>query len=628
MKKIFIFIFVFWLFPIVSLAADYDITHYYIDAKVSENGDMQVQELLVLDGTFNGYERDIYYEGNKTSDSLYNASSLEDLQISAKYVSDVSFDTFNENFDSFNLVNYATNGEKAKYILSTLYGGYRIRMYYKTDNRSTAFLIKYTLKDVVINYDDFAELYWNFIGDDFSDPIHDLKIRVTLPGKDESDYYRIWAHGELTGDINFDNTATNSRMLATIPKVTPNTAVDIRTTFNKTLVNNVTKKSNKTFDNIIAEETKKADEANQLRKAIKRKYNFAVIAMILFYAYTILSFIYVYFKYDRERKSSFNLKYNREFIDDYNVEVVDYLMNKNITSKAMSASILNLIYKKNIKVEKVPESKKDYEFTLISRDNLNRTENALVDFLFITVGNDNGFTTKSLKKYASSTKTCEKFMETYTDWKTKVTLDGEAQEFFETNKKYLGFSFVTIFWSILMFIYMIGNDFDDGFLLGLGIISIVVAVIYLIYTLTFSKKTAKGIEHYARWKAFKNFLADFGDFSVKDLPEIILWERYLVYATVFGLADKVSKAMDVKVKEIDPNMLNNSVYSFNDYLFSLHLAHVLDSSIGSAIASSTATIARVNAENANSNFSSGSGFGGGFSSGGGFGGGGGGGRGF
>ena len=62
---------------------------------------------------------------------------------------------------------------------------------------------------------------------------------------------------------------------------------------------------------------------------------------------------YVYKKYDKERKPKFIGEYNREFIDDYNVEVIDYLMNNTITPNAMSASLMNLIYKKNVIVHGV-----------------------------------------------------------------------------------------------------------------------------------------------------------------------------------------------------------------------------------------------------------------------------------
>ena len=61
MKKILIAIITFICLPLVSFAADYDIKHFYIDATLQKNGDMDVKELIVLKGTFNGYERDIFY---------------------------------------------------------------------------------------------------------------------------------------------------------------------------------------------------------------------------------------------------------------------------------------------------------------------------------------------------------------------------------------------------------------------------------------------------------------------------------------------------------------------------------------------------------------------------------------
>ena len=125
------------------------------------------------------------------------------------------------------------------------------------------------------------------------------------------------------------------------------------------------------------------------------------------------------------------------------------------------------------------------------------------------------------------------------------------------------------------------------------------------------------------WKGFKNFLNDFGAFDTKELPEIILWERYLVYATIFGLADKVSKTMNVKIKEMDISTLNSTdTYIFiNDF----GMPNIINGAISSAYHGAQTAI---NRENANASGGSFGGHGGGFSSGGGFGGGGGGGRGF
>ena len=147
----------------------------------------------------------------------------------------------------------------------------------------------------------------------------------------------------------------------------------------------------------------------------------------------------------------------------------------------------------------------------------------------------------------------------------------------------------------------------------------------MIYMLIFNKRTKGGAEDYQKWKAFKRFLEDFGRFDEKELPEIVLWERYLVYANIFGIADKVGKTMKIKFNEIN----TNNQYSNGDLLFDYMMWNNLNYSINNTVRSSVSTARTVvNEAIAKSSSSSGGGFGGGFSSGGGFGGGGGGGRGF
>ena len=616
MKKIILLIFVFCFSPLIVKGVDYDIKQYYIKADVLENGDMEVSELILMDGTFNGYERDIIYKNNYT-DSNLNATDIMDLKVYAKSIDKIDFDTFNETFDEFEQVNYANNGEKEKYILSSLNGGIRVRMYYETNNERTAFLIKYTLKDVVIMHNYFAEIYWNFIGNDFLDNINDLQIEVNLPGLDESDYFYHWVHGYFTGESKtYSDNVT--KVLAKIDENPAEEALDIRITFDKNLVNSneISKYSYQTLQEIFDYEQVLYEENENLRKEVKHKWNMALLGTGVFYGLLIVSFIYLYFKYDKERKSMFLLKYNRDFIDDYNVEVVDYLMNHNVTENALSASVMNLIYKKNISVEKIDDN--NYTFILQNKDNLNETETSLVNFLFETVGKNNRFTNKNLKSYASSTKTCQDFMKSYTNWKNSVVNDGIKQEFFENKKNYIIIPFILLIYSILLIIYIGNNNIE----LLMGGITPIFAIMFLIYSFCFTKKTRKGIEHYSRWKAFKNFLNDFGNFSIKDLPEIILWERYLVYATVFGLAKKVEKTMNVKIQEME-NINDIDFYTMN-YITNIHIANLITSSMHSAINSSQTTINRMTA----SSSSGSNGFGGGFSGGGGFGGGGGGGRGF
>lgn len=612
MKKIIYSLFLFLLFPTISLAVSYDIEGYYINAEVLENGDVSVEEIFLVDGTMNGYELNL---STSSSNSTVSASAISNVSVAGANIDSISFDTFEENFTDFTLVSFANIGDSQKYTVDNTYNGVSIRMYYPINNEKIAFKVSYTLEDAIILHNGFAEFYWNFFSGELQDEINDLNVRVVLPGVDNSEYFRFWTHGPLSGEVHDYNSNTNNIVIASIDKLEAYGILDMRVTFDDSLVNTnlISKHSAETLDDIVAEETEIASETNALRREVQTKWNIALFGTIAFYILLVLGFVYVYLKYDKELKSDFNHKYNRDFIDDYNVEVVDYLMNHNVTENALSASVMNLIYKKNIKAEAIPDKKDSYTFTLLNRDNLNDTENSLVDFLFTTVGNDNTFTTMALKKYASNATTCRDFMSSYTNWKNKVIIDGKSQNFFEKKRNFVWIPFVLLIYSIILLTFISSNNIEMFF----GILTIFFAIIFMIYAIACTKKTKKGIEHYAKWKAFKNFLNDFGNFSIKELPEIALWERYLVYATVFGLADKVEKAMNVKITEFDN--VDSADYIMFTHIHNMHMASIISSSMHSAINSSQVSINRANAS---SSMSSGGGFGGGFSGGGGFGGGG------
>ena len=555
--------------------------------------------------------------------AIYNASGFKNTSIYAKKFSDeeLSFDTFNDSFTKLTKAYYAEDAMNGEFIESGIQNGKSYKMYYEADNEVVGFLLEYTLEDVVVLHDDVAELYWTFLGSDFEDPIYDLQIKVHLPKEDPSDNFRAWAHGDLTGNIEFLDRQT---LLATVSKVAANTAIDVRTTFDASLMNEslVSKKTNEVaLDQIIEVEEARAKDANLLREKNARNLFTANILCIVYIIIILIWWIYVYFRYDREYKSSFNLKYNREFIENYNVEVVDYLMNQTITPNAMSASILNLIYKKNIQVNELPTEKKktkNYEFVLVNRDQTTDTEDVLLDFLFETVGKENKFTTEELKKYAAGSNTYMNFQKSFSNWQNCVRKDGEKQNFFEKN----GLPIVSsIFLLLIAFfiIFFISYLKVDTFL---ALIVMALSIVFLIYSLLIRKRTKKGNEDYVRWKAFKNFLEDFGRFDIKELPEVALWEKYLVYATVFGLADQVEKAMNVKIQEYPQGIVGAYYPTWVDF----HIAHMVSHSINRSFTSNQTAI--TNSRIASSSRSSGGGFGGGFSSGGGFGGGGGGGRGF
>ena len=384
--------------------------------------------------------------------------------------------------------------------------------------------------------------------------------------------------------------------------------------------------------------------------------------------------IYIYYKCDKEYIVDFDHKYMRDFPDDFSPSTVEYLMKKKITEESISAEILYLIYKKKIKATEDKE-KKDIllEKKGLELDHENELEKALMNLIFRS---KEKIWLKDLKKAAKTTtsfykdyKKVSKIMlnialgeKLYEEDKTKVESSSEKKEswkgivsiiilfvaaslgflafilaliiilcwnkktlsyklkevkseFYRTKKYSRIFAVLTIIYSIIGIIHLfVYNHFiNDAFLVYL--IVIIAAIILLIYTTIAKKRTEKGALEYKKWKAFKQFLKDFGTMDEKSLPEIILWEKYLVYAVVLGCADKLSKTMKIKLE----NMNVDYTFSFDPITFTnlRIISHTVSSSINSA--------RTYNSSSGGSNWSSGSGGGGGFSSGGGFGGGGGGG---
>ena len=103
MKRVIIGLFLFFI-PNFVYAANYTITDQLIQAEIQENGNLKISELIVMDGTFNGYEKTLSYANSLLEDnyssydnnSLYNASDLRLVSIQAKYVDQVDFDTFQD----------------------------------------------------------------------------------------------------------------------------------------------------------------------------------------------------------------------------------------------------------------------------------------------------------------------------------------------------------------------------------------------------------------------------------------------------------------------------------------------------------------------------------------------------
>ena len=69
------------------------------------------------------------------------------------------------------------------------------------------------------------------------------------------------------------------------------------------------------------------------------------------------------------------------------------------------------------------------------------------------------------------------------------------------------------------------------------------------------KSTEAGIVQARNLLGLKKYLSEFTLVSERETPEVILWQDYLTFATLFGIADKVSE----QLKEINADIYRETV---------------------------------------------------------------------
>ncbi len=598
------------------------------EIEILDDGSIKVRELIKMNGEYNGMDRTILarslynntrsYTINdiKGNNDLYDGDEIMNLRVGS--ISDdgeLTFDDFNRDVNYFDEVSYASNGDSKKYT-NTYYMGEDYLKIYNSSDLDEIFYIEYTVTDVVVVHEDIAELAWNTLGDGYRENIGDYEVKVVLPNSDSD--YRVWLHGPLNGEIERTN---NKETVGTFNFLGAYNPVSVRLIFDKSLVPNATKVSGLIAkDAIIDYQTELSDEANRERERIQRQNMILIISSSVWALIAISLAFGVYLREKNMKKTAFNMEYFRDFPASYGPEVLEYLLDKNVTEKSLSATILNLIYKKVLKVEVIDRKlKDDYKLVLQEYDeaSLTETEKIALNLIINEIGNSKEVVLSTIRKHCSTLSNANNVMNLYNDFIRKSKSLGKSELFFATTPGLVAFS--VIFSLLGLVLTFISFTLD---LSWLGIIIIILMIALIIFVITRKFYTKKGAEHYAKWMAHKKFLEDFSRFNEKELPEVTLWDKYLVYATILDCADKLSKEMELKMPNMDTT--NTTYVGYNPYMthyiITTNLYSSINSGIHTAVASSRSSIAA-------SQSSSGGGFGGGSIGGGGsFGGGGGGGR--
>lgn len=587
---------------------------FIVDAK--DNGDMVITEKwdVYIDETntlFKTFKIDNTYDG------------ITDVQVSeienggtVKFLESYSWN-FHVNKDYFHGLNHVNENGVEEFEIA-----WGVGLDNSSDTRQ--YEIKYTVKNHVTLYNDAAQIYWQLIGKDFAIPVEKITGTINLPsGIETKEEIMVWAHGPLNGNITIDSLNKISFRVDDFKK----DMLEIRLLTPAYVYGSSFKIVNSTIiDSVVNEETIWAEEANERRreyeaqqKMIKMVVNVVTIALI---AGNVLGLFKLKSKLGETKKQEPEepVEYFREIPNEvFGPAEASFLyhFSKGGTrvniSKVISGMFLNMSLKKWIEFEADPGDKK--KVTIILKDagkDLNKSENLVYNYLKKIADSVSAKKADSEKMYFTM-KDFEKYSIKHNSSLMKLLdkVDEIAKEEniscgnfdLEERKKYNNWNLLMSlgFIAIIVYIFCLFSSPYVLILIGAAIINMV--LLGKIRTRV-NGLTQKGVNEKSKWDGLYKYMKDFSLLNEREVPELVLWEKFLVYATAFGIADKVLKQLKVKFPELQDEDYMRTHYTYMHFMgnsnFSSGFINSINSSIGSAV-----------------NYSSGGGSGGGFSGGGG-----------
>ena len=514
-------------------------------------------------------------------------------------------------------------------------GKYEISWGVSIDSSSRRqYQIEYTVNDAIHKYADCSELYWQFVGSDFEVSANCITGTIKLPENlANKEDIKVWGHTKyLNGEIYVTDLDT---VEFKVNNYQSGNFVEARLAMPTYLFGNIKNESNANkLDSIIEEETKWANEANARRKVRDRNFTIIIIAAITFNVIVIVVF------FRKIKKSKQILKENPKIKPEQEIEYYRDLPDKTATpleavfilkkgynqmylSSVFSSTILDLTLKGYLKLEQEGKTIK-IELTKKDTNDLQEDEKKVMELLN-SASKDNTITMKELEKYirnhtsklTSMETQFEKISENEANNKGKFdkSIADKAGIYIAKLTGYIFLlvaSFMTTMISIGFTADIVNNKLIDYCLIS-GLLAIIISIRNIILNSRLIKRfngfTQKGVNEQEEWKAFKKYMEDFSYLNEKEVPELVLWEKYLVYATAFGIADKVLKQLKVKYPELNNQDTLNNMVLFN----AMYNSNGFNTGFINSINASTSRMY-------STTYSSGSGGGGGFSGGGGFGG--------
>lgn len=408
----------------------------------------------------------------------------------------------------------------------------------------------YEIDNFIVGYNDTAVLYAQIINDGF-EAIGKISATINLPGDAEMG----WLHHKNGNRIknSYFNIDNKSKIVLTGEKNKAENYFETRILIPNEVFTGLTNTSDKDVkSSIIAQEKKWQDDYLKEQRVYKICAIVDIVLCIV--AVGVLVILIIVLKKKTKPHKVQEYEYYRDMpegIDTANFGYIYYYKKGGFNGKnkdnTIAGTVLDFVRRGYLKMDE------NGYFEVMEGVNLNEltsSEYVIFDILRNTAqvnGETGVFKMKDIEKLCrtrSDALTLESQLKSYD--RNASTLNGvelkEKKTYFHNLMS--GISVVAVVLALMIFILAEGMFVFTA-------VSVFACGIILGFTSMIIKPRLNltGETYYQKLVGLERYLEDFSNLDEHEIPQLKIWEQYMVYATIMGISEKVLKALKVKCPE-------------------------------------------------------------------------------
>ncbi|HEX9761967.1 MAG TPA: DUF2207 domain-containing protein [Acidimicrobiia bacterium] len=550
-----------------AVAKSYWMDSADVSVTVNPDGSLAITEVLgfQFSGQFSGAYRDI---------RLRPGESLSVISVGDE----------NDDYQSGACTTLGCTSPPGSFGVESIPGYVRIVWHHASQDEIRYFILRYTMTGVAVAYDDVVDVNLQVWGDQWAVGLDRLVSRLELPGLAAAGEVRVWGHPfGVDGTTSLGDDGVSPSLDASgIPS---EQWVEMRVTFPTGLLASTSGaqvRAGNGLERILAEEATFADEEAEAARALRTGLiGGGSLAAVI--AIGIGGFVFV--RYGREPKVDYHRQYQQEPPSELPPAEVGGLLSQGLVDeREFTATLFDLIRQGAIvaspsQVERVTWGGLRHETITDLVLDLGEKQDGFRDF-------EQSVLTVVRRVLEGGPRPLHEFRQGIRD-------DAAANaETYQTFRSRVGAALIRS-----------GMIDDSGarmaLLLGLGVLGLVVAgffilpnvlrgrrggetlavlllvgmvlgavalIVFLFFRRVRVKRTAQGALEAARWAAFRRYLTDFSRLEEAPAISLDLWDRFLIYAIAFGVAEEVLETARLQAPpELEQQ---SSIYWFGNYGYS------------------------------------------------------------